>query len=537
MNDTYIKKSKFARGTIVLLLGGLFCKFLGAFYRIPLSNILGPEGIGIYQLIFPVFSLFLVIISGGISVSLSKLVAQCLARNESKRARRFLFQSILYLSIISLFFSLLFLIFRNYIAEFQGNINANFGYIGVAIAIIFASVLTAFRGYFQGHQNMNPTAISQIIEQSFKLFFGLTFAYIFVKKSFSFGVFGAIIGIAVSEFFAFLYLFITYLLKKKKIDILETELSTTFLQDFKILIKQTLPITLNSTILPLILAIDSFLIVNLLKTSGYSLITSTEMFGVYSGMVNSLVNFPTIFSMSIAICLVPYIAYEREKNEKDKSLDSIFKIIFFIAIPCFLIFLMFSKEIISILYPKTASGELIFIGESLLKITSINVIYISLLQISTAILQANGKSLNCLFSLTFAGIIKILLTMFFVPSIFGIYGAAIASIMCYAISAGLNIVFIKSETKFNFAFKPFLFIILSSLILIGVSYGFNLLFLLILNNNLSIIFSILISGFFYLFFSLLFPIFNEEELNKIPFGKKIILFKNKFLKIFNKKSI
>ena len=527
-----LKENKFARGALILLVGGLICKLIGAIYRIPLSNILGPEGIGIYQLVFPIFSLFLILASGGSATALSKLVASCRAKGENKRARRFLFQSIILLLIVSLVFSGLFLAFGGPLSSFQGNEKAALGYVGAAIAIVFASVLTAFRGYFQGYQNMTPTAVSQIIEQVLKLVLGLTFAHLLIGRGPAYGAMGAMIGVGVSEIFALLYLAITYAFKRKKLDILEPEIETTFSQDLKLLIKQTLPITLNSLIMPLILAIDSFLIVNLLVSSGNSSEISTEMFGVYSGMVNSLVNFPTVFSMALAISLVPAISYGREKREKNLDASSVFKLIFYIAIPCIFIYFCFSREIIAVLYPSATNQNLLSLGALLLRISAINILYISLLQITTAILQGNGKSLAALANVSVAGVIKILLTLVFVSGAFGIYGAAIASAICYSIAAGLNIITLRHEFNFSIKFKPIFFIFLNSLISLGVAIGFNYLFNLTFSGLISIIFSLLIAGLIYLIFSIILPIFNDEELSKIPLGSKIVTFKNKFFNLF-----
>lgn len=527
-----LKENKFARGALILLVGGLICKLIGAIYRIPLSNILGPEGIGIYQLVFPIFSLFLILASGGSATALSKLVASCRAKGENKRARRFLFQSIILLLIVSLVFSGLFLAFGGPLSSFQGNEKAALGYVGAAIAIVFASVLTAFRGYFQGYQNMTPTAVSQIVEQVLKLILGLTFAHLLIGRGPAYGAMGAMIGVGVSEIFALLYLAITYAFKRKKLDILEPEIETTFSQDLKLLIKQTLPITLNSLIMPLILAIDSFLIVNLLVSSGNSSEISTEMFGVYSGMVNSLVNFPTVFSMALAISLVPAISYGREKQEKNLDASSVFKLIFYIAIPCIFIYFCFSREIIAVLYPSATNQNLLSLGALLLRISAINILYISLLQITTAILQGNGKSLAALANVSVAGVIKILLTLVFVSGAFGIYGAAIASAICYSIAAGLNIITLRHEFNFSIKFKPIFFIFLNSLISLGVAIGFNYLFNLTFSGLISIIFSLLIAGLMYLIFSIIFPIFNDEELSKIPLGSKIVTFKNKFFNLF-----
>lgn len=527
-----LKENKFARGALILLVGGLICKLIGAIYRIPLSNILGPEGIGIYQLVFPIFSLFLILTSGGSATALSKLVASSRAKGETKRAKRFLFQSIILLTAVSLVFSGLFLAFGGALSSFQGNEKAALGYVGAAIAIVFASVLTAFRGYFQGYQNMTPTAISQIIEQILKLVLGLTFAHLLIGRGPAYGAMGAMIGVGISEAFALFYLAITYAFKRKKVDILEPEIETTFFNDFKLLIKQTLPITLNNLIMPLILAVDSFLIVNLLVSSGNPAEISTEMFGVYSGMVNSLVNFPTIFSMALAISLVPAISYGREKQEKNPDESTVFKLIFFIAIPCVFIYFCFSREIIAVLYPSATNQNLLSLGALLLRISAINILYISLLQITTAILQANGKSLSALGNVSVAGVIKVLLTLVFVSGVFGIYGAAIASAICYSIAAGLNIIALRYDFNFSIKFKPIFFIFLNSLISLGVAIGFNYLFNLTFSGLISIIFSLLIAGLIYLIFSIIFPIFNEEELLKVPLGNKIVLLKNKFKNLF-----
>lgn len=518
--------SKFARGTLILTIGALLCKVIGAFYRIPLSNILGPEGIGVYQLVFPVYSLFLIFASGGVPAALSKLVASCRAKGEKSRAKRFLFQAILLLTFFSLIFALLFFLLRAKIATFQGNSLASLGYVGAAAAIIFASVLTAFRGYFQGYQNMLPTAVSQILEQVLKLVLGLTFAFLLMPKGVGFGAMGAMLGVAAGEVVALAYLFVSYLVKREKTDILEPKNEKTFWQDFWVFIKQVFPITLNASILPLILAVDSFLIVNLLNSSGVSSSFSTQMFGVYSGMVNSLINFPTIVSTALATALIPAISFQNELG-KNERIESIFKIVFFVSIPFVFILLAFSRQIIAILYPSTTQGELLEIGALLLRICAINVFYISILQVATAILQAKNRSFGALLNLFVAGIVKVLLTVFLVQSPLLIYGAAVASVMCYAISSGLNIIMLREEVRFGLSIKSVCFIFLNSLLAIGIAVGFNELFLLAFSGFVSMVFALLIAGFSYLLLCIFTPIFEDDEIEKIPFGIAINFLRNK----------
>jgi stage V sporulation protein B len=536
------KKSKYAHGALVLLLGGIICKFIGAFYRIPLSNILGAEGIGVYQLIFPIYSLFLIFISGGIPIALSKLVAECRARGELKRAKRYLLQSLIYLIVVSIIFSAIFLVLAKRIATLQGNSLAELGYFAVAIAIFFASILTAFRGYFQGYQNMIPTAISQITEQIFKLVLGLVFASVFMKFGISFGVFGAMLGVAIGEIISLTYLIFAYFLHRKKIknDILIPESSKKlgFMEDFNLLLKKSLPITLNATILPLILAIDSFLILNLLTRTGFDKAISTQMFGIYSGMVNSLINFPTIVALSLAVSIIPAISYVREKGENISELvSSSLKIILFISVPVILIFLFFSSQIMTILYPSVSNPYFIDLGANLLKISAINILYISLLQISTAILQASNKSGISLINLLFSGIIKIISLIFFVLSPLNIYGAAISSILCYSLASGLNLIALKNQFNFELKLKKIGYIFLSSIIMLGSVFGLFYLFNFIFSLFLSLFFSLLFAGIIYLFFSLLFPIFEDDELCKIPFGNKICVLRNKVISKFKIKKV
>ena len=520
------RKSGVLSGAFILVLAGIFCKFIGAFYRVPLSNILGAEGIGVYQLVFPIYSLFLIICSGGIPVALSKIVAECRARGEIKRGKRFLWISFFILLIVSLILAVIFIFLGERIANLQGNSLAGLGYIAVGIALVFSSILTAFRGYFQGFQIMHPTAVSQVVEQIFKLLLGLLFASIFIKNGIAFGVLGALLGIAISELFALVYLIITYAFKRKKIDLIEPKILTPFWADFWLILKRSLVITLNSLILPLIIAVDSFLVVNLLSKSGYSLQEATSLFGVYSGMVNSLVNFPTVVAYSISIAILPWVSYEREKGATSmQDISSCFKLILIVCVPCIMLFLLFSQNIISLLYPSTTSQELILVANNLLKILSINILTISILQLTTSMMQAVNKSYIPLINLSIAGAIKIVLTIFLVGSPMNIYGVGVASIACYLLSSGLNFIAVSDQYNFKLKFKTVFSILLCTGITFAVMVGIYNLFGLILATNLSFILSGIISAILFVILVINSNIFTNSEIKKIPFISKLRILK------------
>lgn len=523
------KSSKVFSGAFILLVAGIICKLLGAFYRVPLSNILGSEGIGIYQLVFPVYSLVLILSSGGIPIALAKIVAECRARGETERAKRFLLIAFLLLFVLSGVFAIIFVFCNENIASLQGNSLAATGYVAISVALVFSSVLTAFRGYFQGYQIMYPTAVSQIIEQAVKLVLGLILAGLFYKQGIAFGVFGALLGIAIGEILSLIYLLITYFIKRVEIDVIEPEIKHGFWSDSWLIIKRSFPITLNSLILPLILAVDSFLVVNLLIKTGYTSTQSTSLFGVYSGMVNSLINFPTVAALAISVAILPAIAYNTEKGEKsNKAISTCLKIILVISIPCILVYILFSNNIMSILYPHATDAETLKVASYLLKMSAINILTISFLQVSTSIMQASGRSFVPLINLAFAGAVKIILTIYLVASPMNIYGAAVASIMCYILSSGLNLISLRSKIQFEIGAKRIASVFLASGIAVAVMVGVYNLFNLITTTNLSFVFAGIIAAFIYCFALLILPVFTMDEMRYVPYVQKLCLICSKF---------
>ena len=211
-----MKQQTFLGGVAILFIGGAIAKILGAIYRIPLTWILGAEGLGLYQLIFPVFSLLIVLSSSGMPTSISKMTANRLSNGDYAGVRAVFKVSLITMVVVGLVASILIAGLSYTIALLQGNTGSTLGYLGIAPAVFFVCVLSVFRGYFQGHSNMIPTALSQIIEQGGKLVFGLLFAYLFLGYGIEWGAFGAILGVTISEILTVAVLCIFYLKTRKK---------------------------------------------------------------------------------------------------------------------------------------------------------------------------------------------------------------------------------------------------------------------------------------------------------------------------------
>lgn len=490
-------KKYFLNGALILTISGFLCKLLGAFYRIPLSNILGVEGIGIYQMIFSFYSLALVIAGGAVPTSMAITIAKMRAQNKGSIKKAF-FKYFLISMILGVLFFLIFLLFAPFISKFQGNVLATTGYRYMSFVVLFSALLSPFRGLFQGYENMTPTAVSQILEQSIKLVLGLGLSYAFLNIGVEMAVAGAIIGIAISEFVSFLYLLIRAKFFSKQIktyDGFTPKISKSYLLIF-----------LYVLIIPLVTAIDSFLTINLLNIN-FSAQTSTELFGLQSGMVNSLINFPVIFSLALSTSLLPSLTYNSAKKNMEnvkRKISECLNLIWLIILPCLLAFYILAPTIMSLAY-SSLSPEMLSSSVSLLRYSSVQMIFIALLQITASILQAGGKIKFLIFNLAISAVIKVALTSIFVSNFyFNIYGLVISNIIFYLLSSSINLIYLLKLYKLKINIKklvlPLIFIaIMFFPCLIIQNSGINLILKIILLGIVGILFYILPVLFFKVF--------------------------------------
>ena len=186
------KKDKLFSGAIALAIGGFITKVIGALYRIPLTNLLGAEGIGIYQMVFPLYCLLLTVSSTGVPNGIAKLIAE---GNDAETTLKSALKLFIPIGIIG---RLVMAIFSSKIATLQGNSLATKSYIFISPSVLAVSVISCFRGYYQGLIDMKPTAISQVLEQVIKLIFGLSLTYAF-RNNVAIGASMATLAVTLSE--------------------------------------------------------------------------------------------------------------------------------------------------------------------------------------------------------------------------------------------------------------------------------------------------------------------------------------------------
>lgn len=514
--------NSYTASAMLLAVAGMVAKILGAIYRIPLTNLVGAEGIGMYQLVFPIYALMLTLSSSGIPTAIARLVSENNALGEKIGVKSVMKSSFVLLFGLGTIAMIVMFLISSPLANLQGNPMIKYGYYVVAPAILVVALSSYFKGWFQGNMNMLPTAISQIAEQSFKMLFGLLFAYLLLPRGVENAVIGALIAITLSEFLSMLVLAVVYFTRREKgLQKVKLNLDTT-----KTIVWVSLPIMASGLIFPIVQFVDSLLIVNLLTTRGLAKDMAVAQYGILSAPVNSLINMPIVITLAFAVAIVPIISSKRALRDavsiKDKATLAV-RLAFLIGAPCFVAIFMLAKPLMQILYPSLTMAS-IDMATSLLMVSSVSVVLLSLSQVFTSLMQALGKTVKPVMILLVTAICKITLDIILIMHM-GIIGAALSSVIAYTLcvfigwatmskllGSGKNLV--KSISK----------IMLISAIIGLIIYGLTFL----LAKWWLVLASVLVAVPIYFVLVLLFRVFKVEELRSFPFGEKLAKLVEKF---------
>ena len=431
---------KILKGAATLGVGAFLAKLLGAVYRIPLTNLLGGLGLGLYQMVFPIYCVLLDFSGAGVPQALSKLIASSPQAERLSTARKYLCAALKLLCVLGLSATILMIIFSKKLSLMQGDADARLSYVALAPAVFLVALLSCFRGYFQGLMNMKPTAISQVIEQIVKLVLGLTFARAFLP-SVPKAVAGATLAISFSELFALIYLYFVYRKHKRKFPLLIGKRKGDFRALSINLVKITVPITLVGIIIPLSQVVDSFLIINLLSVYAEN---ATSLFGLLSGVAMTVINLPVSICYGIATVAVPAVSQGENEFQKNKNAIKTIFLTLLVAFPCTLFLAVFSPFVVRLLFSRLSVSEK-SIAINLIRLCSPCVVLMSILQTLNAVLIGKGKLYCPIISLSCGVLVKTVLnvTLLKNPNL-NVYGGGIALIACYFTVCLINLIMIFS---------------------------------------------------------------------------------------------
>lgn len=532
------KDNSFIKGAAILGIAGVIVKILGAIYRIPIGNIIKTEGMGYYQTAYPFYVLLLTVSTAGFPVAIAKLVSQRRAIGDFKGSFKVFKVALMGLFIGGILTSLFVLFFAYPIVDSLGNKNAYYALVALVPALFFVPIMSAFRGLFQGRQNMIPTALSQVMEQFFRVATGLFLTYILLDRGLPIAAGGASFGGSVGAIVGVLTMYLIYISKRKEFKSeIQNSIETKYYSTKKIikdLLTIAIPITIGATIAPIMDAIDAGLVLRRLQSINYSEAQANEMFGQLKGFAQTLINLPQVFSIAIGMSLVPAISHAnaRKKWGDVKTLvASGIRMTLLIGLPSALGLFVLAKPIIGLLYFNNTPETIASTGE-ILRYLSFGVIFLTLVQALTAILQGLDRPMIPVINLFIGAIAKIVLsyTLTAVPAI-NIKGAAISTVVAYAIAAILDIIALIVIFKFKFNYKDvFLKPLLSAIgMAIVVSLSFPLLLGLI-GNKMATIGAVFVGGISYVILLLITGTITNTDLELISKNEKLKKITDKFKK-------
>lgn len=515
-------KKKFYKNAAILGVAGIIVKIIGAVYRIPVTNIIMDTGIGYYQTVYPVYQILLTISTAGIPVAIAKLVSENMALGRARAAKRVLDLSLKLMFSIGFISAVLVYIFGHQIVKFLGNDNSYYSLMALIPALLFAPLMSSFRGFYQGRENMVPTAVSQVIEQFSKLITGLYLTYALLPYGLPVAAGAAQSGGSFGAVFGFAFLMIVFLKDKKDFKKQVDGDETGFKYDDRQLLKQiiaiAIPITIGASINPIMDFIDTKLVYMRLADIGYSKELANDMFGWLKGMAQTLINLPQALSIAMSMSLVPLVSralIKRDIDSMNKTIESGIRFTLLFSMPCAFGFISLSYPIVQFLYYKNPSKTIAGTAE-LLTILSLGVIFLTLIQVLTAILQGVGRPELPVKNLVAGSVVKVVLTYILtgIPVI-NIKGAAISTIIAYIIAFSLNYYELKKIINFKYNFKIFSIKLLAICIFMACAASFSYKIFAKISGNLTATFcSICLAGLIYVLMIFMFKLISIEEILK-----------------------
>ena len=517
--------SKFLKGTMILTISSIIVKVIGSLNWIILSRVLGGEGIGLYQMGFPIYLMAITVSSAGVPVAISIITSEKLANKDYRGAKRVFNVSLRLLLVSGLIFSSALLFGADFLINQHiiRDARAYYSIIALAPAVFFVTFLASFRGYLQGWQIMTPTATSEVVEQLVRVITMLVFADLFMPYGLAYAAGGASMGAGAGAFCALLVLMWFYRRLKRRLHE-EIEAQDDSIPEesaghiIKRLLKLALPVSLTSLMLPIGANLDLLIVPQRLEVAGFDVRHATELFGYLTGMAVPLVNLATIFTAAMTISLVPSISESKALERFDAIRDKIrlaFRVAMIITFPCFMGLFFLAEKVAALIYNAPGAAGAI-------QTMRVGILFLGMHQISTGILQGLGKTAIPVINMILACLVKVVMSWWLTAIPFlGIKGASMATVADFAVAAIINMGFIYKYTGFTFSLGSLLKPLLASGVMGAVIY-----LVLSITEPLGmwcVLFAMVAAVPAYALALLAFGGLNKEDLDNVPFvGRRIL---------------
>ncbi len=506
---------------MVLTMAGIVVKILGGLNRILLSRLLGGEGIGLYQMAYPVYILLLSIIGAGIPIAVSIMIAEEAAKGHYSGVRRIFHVTLAFMTVVAVVCGLA-LPFGAHGLVTMGIVRDSRAFPALAVlapALSLSVVACCFRGYFQGLQLMTPTALSQMADQFVRVCTMLVLAWLLLPKGLEWAAAGAAFG-AVPGAAAGLLL-ITFLYYRYSRQPMPEDDGVFRVQSPRRIIRRLIvlavPVAAANMLLPAVASIDLFIVPLRLEAAGYSTHEATALYGYLTGMANGLVQLPAILTIALATSLVPAVSAAFSRHDRDVILDrtdTAMRIANVITVPACLGLAVLAVPISRLLYATPAAGPAICV---------LSIFLVGLQQITSGLLQGMGHTAVPLYNMAAAAVVKIVLSWHLtaIPWL-GEVGAAWATNADLAVATALNLYFAHKYIAYRVQWRYVGKLFLAGAAMAGTAWLVHHALIVLFGNAAATLIAMMAAALVYLIGLIVFRALTVEDIEKIPvIGKKV----------------
>ncbi len=542
MSNSTPKKNSFFGGAAILTVGIILVKLIGALYKIPLGNIISEAAFADFNTAYYIYSLLIIVSTGGLPVALSKMISEAHALGRGNQVRQIMRVAMSTFCVLGTVCTLLMLFFPNQLAGLMNNSHSAYSIMALAPALFFLCPLSALRGYFQGHALMTPTAVSQIIEALCKLVVGLAVATILVSQGVeeSISAAGAIFGVSVGCGLAFLYVLVCYRGHRRYVPASHDRPSSAQ-AIFSTLLRLAIPITLASSVIALANLLDTSVVFGRLQdAAGFSEDEARVLKGIFDKAA-TLYNLPSSFMVPLTASVIPAVSAARAvKNYKQSAQisETALRTTALLAIPAGVGLAVLGQPIMRLLYPSTD----VALAGWMLQVLGIASVFVCFMLVCNSIMQAH-RQVSLPMATTIIGcVLKIIINYILVGNRdINIKGTPISTLVCFGIICVLDLVIIKLMLPRTLSYtRVFAKPILSAAVMGGAVYAVYGLLARVLGglapfqsvvegetvlsgtgNALATLTAIGVGGILYVVMIVLTRAISKEDLALMPKGDKI----------------
>ncbi|GIO87945.1 stage V sporulation protein B [Paenibacillus faecis] len=528
-----MNKQTFIQGTMILLAASIVNRILGFIPRILLPRVIGAEGVGLYQLGYPFFLVIVTLIAGGIPLAVAKLVAEAESAGTPERSKAILRTSLIFATGAGLFFTVLCVALAPLVTRYiltDPRVYQTF--LAMSPMIVIVAVSSVFRGYFQGKQDMIPSAVSSILETVARIICVLWFSFLLLPMGVEYAAAGAMLGVVVGEIAGMAVLLWQYRRLKRRepgtngsSGSLEASIPSsgigekykTFSATLRKILRIAIPVTGGRLVGSLSYLLESITTAQSLAIAGIATAVATAQYGALQGMVIPLLLLPGALTSALAVSLVPSLAEAQARGDHRTihlRLHQSIRLALVTGAPFAAVMYVLAGPLCELVYNN---GEI----AGMLKIMAPFALLLYVQTPLQATLQALDKPGRALVNTLIGAIVKIILIFYLASNpTLGIYGAILAIIVNFVIVTLLHGQSVAKALNYRLPLLDLAKVVCAMIIMAGAASYLYHEVPMGGGEGVQFLASVSLSGILYLILSGLLGLVDLHDLKRLPLFRR-----------------